>query len=114
MQKTSTNKTITIQTLNDKFRQELIGNGRIMITQGVQSLGEEAATIILTKVAKFDEFTSENDPYNEHDFGTFEYQENKIFWKIDYYDNDLQAGSQDPANPEITKRVLTIMLAEEY
>jgi len=31
-----------------------------------------------------------------------------------YYDCDLQFGSEDAANPAITRRVLTIMLADEY
>ena len=37
-----------------------------------------------------------------------------VFWKIDAYDRALQSGSEDPANPAVTRRVLTIMLASEY
>jgi hypothetical protein len=37
-----------------------------------------------------------------------------IFWKFDYYDLDLQMASLDPANPDITARILTIMLEDEY
>ena len=50
----------------------------------------------------------------EHDFGSFEIGEQRFFWKIDYYDLSLCYGSNDPAEPTLTKRVLTIMLAEEY
>ncbi len=63
--------------------------------------------------AIYNAFTSENDPYGEHDFGIFEIDEELLVWKIDYYDPSLRFGSQDPADPSRTKRVLTIMLEEE-
>ena len=62
----------------------------------------------------FRDFTPQNDPYGEHDFGSFAVGEERLFWKIDYYDLSLEFGSNDPADPAQTKRVLTIMLAEEY
>lgn len=56
----------------------------------------------------------QRDVYGEHDFGSFEIGEEHLFWKIDYYDLSLLYGSKDPADATQTKRVLTIMLAEEY
>lgn len=47
------------------------------------------------------------------DFGSFEYAGKCIMWKIDYYDQEW-SGSPDPADPAVTTRVLTVMLAEEY
>jgi len=85
-----------------------------MLTSGVRSLGPLAISRILTAVRQFADFSADNDPYGEHDFGSFSYAGDKIFWKIDYYDHSLAYGSPDPADPLVTKRVLTIMLAAEY
>ena len=62
----------------------------------------------------FDSFTEDNDPHGERDFGAFEHEGQRIFWKIDYYDRALTYGSENPADPQQTVRVLTIMLASEY
>ncbi len=55
-----------------------------------------------------------SDPNEEHDFGSFEADGQTIFFKIDYLDKDLKYHSPDPADPTLTERVITIMLAEEY
>ena len=59
-------------------------------------------------------FRTSNDPWGEHDFGAVEVRGEKVFFKIDYYTLDLNAGSENPANEGETHRVLTIMLASEY
>jgi len=69
---------------------------------------------IMRRVHTFVAFTPDNDPYCEHDFGSFDYAGKTIFWKIDLYDRDLKFGSPDPADETVTTRVLTVMLAEEY
>jgi len=38
----------------------------------------------------------------------------RVFWKLDYFDRQMQFASFDAANPAITRRVLTIMLSDEY
>jgi hypothetical protein len=105
--------TEAIRTLNDALRTTFEG-GRVLVTQGVRALPLEINAAALQAVQAFDTFTPENDPYGEHDFGSFELQGARIMWKIDYYDPSLTGGSEDPADPEVTTRVLTIMLAEEY
>lgn len=103
----------TIANLNDLLRQTFTG-GSVLLTEGIASLPEVPRLGILLQVQQYDQFTPDNDPYGEHDFGSFQYGELKIFWKIDYYDPEMEYGSADPSNPDLTARVLTIMLAEEY
>lgn len=107
------NRTARIRELNDAFRQSGRG-GRIVMTSGVQALGEGEQAALFAKIASYDDFTPNNDPHGEHDFGVVEHGGQKFFWKIDYYDQAMEAGSEDPSDPGQTTRVLTIMLAEEY
>jgi len=117
----TTDNTKQIAALNDEFR-SYVGMpvfgprvpGRIVITSGITALSPEAKIAIWSIVRHFDTFTPDNDPHGEHDFGAFDYQGQRIFWKIDYYDTTLTKGSEDPTDPKQTVRVLTIMLASEY
>lgn len=102
-----------IRALNDALRTTLQG-GKVMMTAGVNALDPRMVARALSKMRGFDLFTEDNDPHDEHDFGSFEIDGRKFFWKIDYYDRKLEFGSEDPADPEKTARVLTLMLAEEY
>ena len=102
-----------IKTLNDNFRKTFIG-GRVILTSGIRAKTQDEIAEILAKVRSFDNFTIANDPYGEHDFGSFDYKGQKIFWKIDYYDLNYEYMSENPADPTITNRVVTIMLADEY
>lgn len=102
-----------IARLNDLLRRRACG-GHILLTPGVTALGEERVITILKAVREFQDFSPLNDPYDEHDFGALKILDHKIFWKIDYYDLTMTCGSPDPANPNVTTRVITIMLANEY
>lgn len=102
-----------VRMLNDFLRRSFQG-GKVMVTAGLQALEPEVLAAVLAGVREFDAFSEENDPYEEHDFGAFEIASQRIFWKIDYYDPTLSEGSDDPADPSRTVRVLTIMLAAEY
>ena len=107
-------RTNQIRALNDIFRETLLIGGQCILTQGVSSMSEHFIAEAVASVRGFTDFTADNDPYGEHDFGTFKIADTECIWKIDYYDNSLHYGSKDPANGDQTKRVLTIMLAEEY
>ena len=90
---------------------------RTMLTQGIRALVQENNDDLqglMLEIVGFDDFTSDNDPYGEHDFGSLNWGGDKIFWKIDYYDESFRYGSEDPSNPSITRRVMTVMLASEY
>jgi hypothetical protein len=106
-------KTARIRALNDELRQHLAG-GIAVMTLGVAALGQVAIDRIVKTIAVFDDFCNANDPYEEHDFGSFEADGHMIMFKIDYYDKTLTYHSPDPADPSVTERVITIMLAEEY
>lgn len=106
-------RTATIRTKNDAFRSSFAG-GRVMLTQGVNALAGEVRGALLAAVQAFDDFSSSSDPHGEHDFGAITLNNAMFFWKIDYYDRDLQYGSPDPTDDAVTCRVLTIMHAEEY
>jgi hypothetical protein len=97
-----------IRELNDQFRVTNIG-GRVMLTAGVAALSEDTRREVFKRVR-----TPENDPHEEHYFGSFEVAGKKVFWKIDYFDAAMEFGLEDPADLSKTTRVLTIMLASEY
>jgi hypothetical protein len=102
-----------VRALNDAFRTRMTG-GKVLLTAGVDALPADVKALVLRRVATFSDFTADNDPHGEHDFGSFEIAGRKLFWKIDYYDAAMEFGSEDPADPRKTTRVLTIMLAAEY
>jgi hypothetical protein len=102
-----------IRALNDAFRTSLSG-GRVMMTAGIDALDGDVKAMIIRKVATFSDFNADNDPHGEHDFGAIEVAGLKVFWKIDAYDLTMTYGSEDPANPDVTTRVMTIMLGDEY
>jgi hypothetical protein len=106
--------TLRIRALNDSARRNPTIACQVFVTSGVSALPDPDKAAIWNRVCDFDAFTPENDPHGEHDFGSFEHKGQTIFWKIDYYDLMMKCGSPDPSDPVVTRRVLTIMLAEEY
>lgn len=113
VQNTEAQRIKMICRLNDQLRCRGKG-GQLFISCGICDLKTGLVPLIVKAVAEFDDFTQGNDPYNEHDFGSLTFDGNRVFWKIDYYDKSMECGSPDPADPDVTSRVLTIFLASEY
>jgi hypothetical protein len=102
-----------IRMLNDLLRATFQG-GKVLLTAGVADLDNETRAKVLTAVRTFNAFTRHNDPHGEHDCAFFMVEGERYAFKLEYYDTSLEFGSEDPSNPEVTTRVLTIMRAEDY
>ena len=102
-----------IRELNDAFRKTFAG-GKMVMSANVAALPEMVRASALIMVAEFTDFTLEIDPHGEHDFLSFEHCNRTFFWKCEYYNKEMDGGSEDPADPEQTIRVGTLMLAEDY
>lgn len=105
-----------IAALNDQFRRAgpVGGLGQWVLTANVVEKPALTKAKAITRVMSYSAFTADNDPHGEHDFGSFKVDGERYFWKIDYYDPSLEYGSEDPADPKKTTRVLTLMLARDY
>jgi hypothetical protein len=110
---TKSTQTERIRALNDRLRQNF-SEGTAVMTCGIAALGAEAVARIVKTIAVYDDFCHANDPHQEHDFGSFEADGHTIFFKIDYFDTTMTHHSPDPADPAVTERVITNMLAAEY
>ncbi|MCF8707006.1 DUF3768 domain-containing protein [Rhizorhapis sp. SPR117] len=109
-----------IARLNDRCRQGFDPHARIVVTRtclarlagdGDAVRGVVTQAELLAAVRRYS-FKPGDGP--GRDFGAFELHDQRVLFKIDYYDLDLEFGSEDPADASITRRVLTIMLAEDY
>ncbi len=70
--------------------------------------------LLAKAIAAFDAFEVDDDPYQERDFAALEVEGTKVYFKFDYYNLTMDGGSDDPADPAQTVRVLTVMLPSEY
>ncbi len=108
-----TSRTGRIRALNDQLHATGCG-GAVVVTRGIAALSGRIQAAIIAAVRRFDDFSVANDPYGEHECGLIEVAGQRVLFKIDYYDPSLRGHSVDPADPVVTRRVLTIMLADEY
>jgi hypothetical protein len=103
-------KAARIRELNDQLRCKGIG-GRVVITRGIQALGTAGVCQVLVAVARFDDFTEDNDPWGEHDCAVLDVEGRRVIFKVDLYEDPEVKGTDGQS---VTTRVLTIMLAEEW
>ena len=102
-----------IRALNDELRKTGAG-GKTYLSRGILSKGADFIAKATAAVRSFDAFTNDNDPWQEHDCATLDVDGEPVMFKVDYYDENMEYGSPDPADPRLTRRVLTIMLASDY
>lgn len=130
MSATLTSQRERIARLNDLARQAMGVACTAVATVGFRSLPEADQSCVRELIETFDAFDEDNDPHGERDFGTIyqiaegrwtterprlrEDERERVFWKLDYYDRQMEFASEDAANPAVTRRVLTIMLSDEY
>lgn len=102
-----------IAQLNDTLRKTGTG-GTVVVTRGVMNLTGFDMAMLIAEVASYSEFDPDNDPHGERDFGDLTLFGENLLFKVDYFDRDMEFGSNDPADPEVTVRVLTVLLAREW
>jgi len=84
------------------------------MTTAVIALPVEVRAAAIVAVQAFTVFTKDDDPYEEHDWASFELGGQSFVWTIDCYDETRTYASKDPCDPDITTRVLTLMLAQDH
>ena len=107
---------ISIAAQNDLFRQTFDPTmGRVTVTQTVYALPEKTKHFLFLQVQDYTDFKPDgNDDYCEHDFGIINLDGGTYYFKIDYYDKSYEKGSENPANPAVTNRLLMIMARQDY
>ncbi len=101
-------KTEVVRKLNDLGRTTARGT-EFMTTPKVYTMPFLDYVAVIGLMKAYDDFTESNEPHGEHDFGSFYYRDRKYLWKFDYYDLNREFASPDPADPKVTRRVLTLM-----
>lgn len=114
-----TDRLSRIAELNDRCRAGLDPKARIVVTAaclaalaGEGGLDDEiCAQVELLVAIRLCCFTPEDKA--DHRRGEVVVRGRIVRFVIDYYDSSLERGSEDPADPDVTTRVMTIMLPED-
>jgi len=123
------NPTERVSALNALARLGKLANARYVFTANLlATLTEDVLDPVAKRIAtaaaqqrlitaiREADFTPDNDPYGEHDFGSFMLNETKVLWKIDVYENDgsFSYGAEHPEDPVTSFRLVTFMLPQDY
>lgn len=101
-----------LRLLNDNARRFFVGV-RVVVTASIAA-DPTLQYAVLRKVRQFQDFKEEDDVDRDHSFGALEHQGETFWWRIDYYDPDMEHGSEDPTDTQKTVRVLTVMRPSEH
>jgi len=104
---------VRIAALNDRIRKTNEG-GITFLSRDVALMAGAKTVDLLKQVADYDRFTKANDPQGERNRGAVLLFGKEVLWEIGYYDEQAVGPSKDPANADVTTRIMTIMLASEY
>ena len=109
-----------ISRLNDLFRASIVKPnseqklGQVFCTANIMSLPKEEVNTIVERVSTYSDFDESNDPYGEHDFGSFSFRSDKVYWKIDYKNPNLEYQPEYTPDPKDPNRILTILFSYEW
>ena len=104
--------TRSIRSLNDAFRLSFTST-ELHVSPGVLELSIGTQTEILDRVRNYRNFTEDNDPSMLHNKGQFDCQGHNIVWEIYCMNNDGRGESPDPANLDLTRRHMMVLLEDE-
>ncbi|WP_160175202.1 DUF3768 domain-containing protein [Ruegeria halocynthiae] len=106
----------TLALQNDAFRnrQPAGGQGQWVCTTAVDNEGPAFVAACIAAVQTYDDFKEENDPHGTRDMGFMTVMGREVWFKIDLYNPSYDAGSSEPENLDVTRRVLTVLFPSDY
>ena len=99
--------------LNDRFRQGDRSLGEYKLSRQVLALPKHKQKQLFKELQEFSDFNPQNDPSGDRSRGEIVMDNFTYIWKIDYLDTTMTMVSDDPADPSVTTRVLSIIRTGE-
>ncbi|HDZ82240.1 MAG TPA: DUF3768 domain-containing protein [Roseobacter sp.] len=107
---------------NDAFRTSVTASvkppgappGKLVMTAGIAAQSDEFRAALIGALIAFDAFDVDSDPYGLHEMGVLEIEGERVWFKFYLFDENFEYGSEAPADPARTCRVLTLLFPSEY